>query len=323
MTKFLAIEALYPSLLHYLTAYKFEEVLRLLLLEADSDRGVIGLAISLPLNLVDALNLVENDCFDVGAYGDIVKSVSTAICYGTDGDHLLQIANFLEISSLFQYGENQEEAVMLRTFPFLFSGESKTWLNELDGGTITSWTKLREAFISRYFSLAKFKRLLYDIHNFHQLGNETLVEAWTRLKEMLRMCYGHGLTKGTIVHIFYHGLNGPTQQILNAGGIFLYNTPNEAFKILEDKFLLKLYFLEDSQNTKPKTVVPVGGNNINSNHAILMEKYKALTSKINSEFLIIRKELKEMRDGRRDNHASQIYMKDDTLMCEPHEANYV
>ncbi|GJU83132.1 hypothetical protein Tco_1285497 [Tanacetum coccineum] len=41
------------------------------------------------------------------------------------------------------------------------------------------------------------------------------------------------------------------------------------------------------------------------------------------EFLIIRKELKETRDGRRDNHALQIYMKDDTPMCEPHEANYV
>ncbi|GKF81981.1 hypothetical protein Tco_0243637, partial [Tanacetum coccineum] len=36
--------------------------------EADSDRVVIGLAISLPLNLVDALDMVEDDCFDVGAY---------------------------------------------------------------------------------------------------------------------------------------------------------------------------------------------------------------------------------------------------------------
>nr|GFD19559.1 hypothetical protein [Tanacetum cinerariifolium] len=77
MTKFLAIKTLYPSLLHYLTAYKvstflfleFEEVLRLLLVEADSDGGVISLAISLPLNLVDALNPVEDECFDVGAYG--------------------------------------------------------------------------------------------------------------------------------------------------------------------------------------------------------------------------------------------------------------
>nr|GEY33447.1 reverse transcriptase domain-containing protein [Tanacetum cinerariifolium]GEY37272.1 reverse transcriptase domain-containing protein [Tanacetum cinerariifolium] len=32
------------------------------------------------------------------------------------------IGDFLKISSLFQYGGNQEEAVMLRTFPFLLSG---------------------------------------------------------------------------------------------------------------------------------------------------------------------------------------------------------
>ncbi|GKA12420.1 hypothetical protein Tco_0691966 [Tanacetum coccineum] len=43
------------------------------------------------------------------------------------------------------------------------------------------------------------------------------------------------LTKGTIIQIFYHGLDIPTQEILDAGGIFLYNTPNEAFKILEAK----------------------------------------------------------------------------------------
>ncbi|GJS06997.1 hypothetical protein Tco_0363793 [Tanacetum coccineum] len=30
-----------------------------------------------------------------------------------------------------------------------------------------------------------------------------------------------------------------------------------------------------------------------------------------------------MRDGLRDNNASQIYMNDDTPTCEPHEANYI
>nr|GEW05482.1 reverse transcriptase domain-containing protein [Tanacetum cinerariifolium] len=87
------------------------------------------------------------------------------------------VADFPEISNLFQYGENQEEAVMLRTFPFSLSREAKTRLNELNKGTITSWNELREAFISRYFSLAKFRRLLNDIYNFHQLDNETLVAA--------------------------------------------------------------------------------------------------------------------------------------------------
>ncbi|GJX88322.1 reverse transcriptase domain-containing protein [Tanacetum coccineum] len=185
------------------------------------------------------------------------------------------VADFLEISILFQYGENHEEAVMLRTFPFSLSGEAKTWLNELDEGTITLWNEMREAFISRYFSPAKFK---YD----------------------------------------------PTQGILDAGGIFLYNTPNEAFKILDDKVLLKIDCSVDSHiNPKLKNVVSAGGSNIYSNHAILMEKFKALATKINSQFLKLRKELKEMRDSRRDNHASQIYMSDDTSMCDPMEANYV
>ncbi|GJT50640.1 hypothetical protein Tco_0976797, partial [Tanacetum coccineum] len=118
--------------------------------------------------------------------------------------------------------------------------------------------------------------------------------------------------------------DGPTQGILDAGGIFLYNTPNEAFKILEDKVLFQHDFSGRSQNSpKPKTVVSAGGNNINPDLAILVDKFKALATKIDSEFLIIRKELKEMQDGRRDNHALDDYLKDDTPMCEPNEANYV
>ncbi|GJS63457.1 hypothetical protein Tco_0678021 [Tanacetum coccineum] len=148
------------------------------------------------------------------------------------------LANFLEISNLFQYGENQDEEVMLKTFPFSLSGETNTC--------------------------------------FHQLDNETLVDAWLRIKEMLRTCYGHGLAKGTIIEIFYRGLDNPTQGILDARGIFLYNTPNEAFKILEDKVLLKLDFLNDSYDRKPKTVVSTGGNNINPDQAILMDKFETL-----------------------------------------------
>nr|GEY28304.1 hypothetical protein [Tanacetum cinerariifolium] len=66
---------------------QFEEVLRLFLVEADSNGGVIGLAISLPLYLVDALDLVEDDCFDGDAYDlDMFKSVSTTVRSGTSGE---------------------------------------------------------------------------------------------------------------------------------------------------------------------------------------------------------------------------------------------
>ncbi|GKB72257.1 reverse transcriptase domain-containing protein [Tanacetum coccineum] len=237
------------------------------------------------------------------------------------------ITNFLEITDLFHYGENQEEAVKLRTFHFSLSEEAKIWLNELNEGTITSWNEMREAFIIRYFSPAKFKHLLNKIHSFHQLTYKTFVDAWLRLKEMLRTCYGHGLTKGTIIQIFYHGLDDPTQGILNDRGIFLYKTPKKAFKILEDKVLLKLDFSKESHIIPyPKTVVFASGSNVNSNHEILMEKFEALATKFDTEFLKIRGELKEMRDGRindEGHHASQIYMSDDTLMCDPMEASYV
>nr|GEX19532.1 reverse transcriptase domain-containing protein [Tanacetum cinerariifolium] len=155
--------------------------------------------------------------------------------------------------NIFQYGENQEESVMLRTFPFSLSEEANTWLNALNEVTITSWTEMREAFISRYFSLVKFKRLLNKIHGFHQLEDESLVDSWLRLKEMILTCYGHGLTKGAIIQIFYHGLDDPTQGILDAGGIFLYNTPNKAFKILEDKGGVKAI---EEDEIKPIPIVP-------------------------------------------------------------------
>ena len=51
------------------------------------------------------------------------------------------------------------------------------------------------------------------------------------MKELLRNYHGHGLTKGNIIKIFYHGLDEITQEALKAavGGIFLYKTPNQAY----------------------------------------------------------------------------------------------
>ncbi|GKB38754.1 hypothetical protein Tco_0883696 [Tanacetum coccineum] len=71
------------------------------------------------------------------------------------------------------------------------------------------------------------------------------------MKEMLRNCHGHNLSKGNIIKIFYHGLNEITQEVLNAaaGGIFLYKTPNQAYQLFKDKVLLKLDWAKN-QKTK-------------------------------------------------------------------------
>ncbi|GJS17452.1 reverse transcriptase domain-containing protein [Tanacetum coccineum] len=138
--------------------------------------------------------------------------------------------------------DTENEAVRLMMFPLSLTGEAKTWLDELNEGTIETWDELRTAFISRFFPPALFDRLLGEIRAFSQHENESLTDAWLRMKEMLRNCHGHNLSKGNIIKIFYHGLSEITQEVLNAaaGGIFLYKTPNQAYQLLEDKVLLKL-----------------------------------------------------------------------------------
>ncbi|GJX53172.1 reverse transcriptase domain-containing protein [Tanacetum coccineum] len=66
--------------------------------------------------------------------------------------------------------------------------EAKTWLDELNEGTIETWDELRTAFISRFFPPALFDRLLGEIRAFSQHENESLTDAWLRMKEMLRNC---------------------------------------------------------------------------------------------------------------------------------------
>ncbi|GJX49101.1 hypothetical protein Tco_0275946 [Tanacetum coccineum] len=93
------------------------------------------------------------------------------------------IHEILSVCDMFKYGETKNEAFRLMIFPLSLTGEAKTWLDELNEGTIESWDELH----------------------------------------MLRNCHGHNLTKGNIIKIFYHGLNETTQEALNsAAGAFAY-----------------------------------------------------------------------------------------------------
>ncbi|GJW86527.1 reverse transcriptase domain-containing protein [Tanacetum coccineum] len=161
------------------------------------------------------------------------------------------IHEFLRICDMFKYRDTENEAVRLMMFPLSLTREAKTWLDELNEGTIKTWDELRAAFISRFFPPALFDRLLGEIRAFSQHENESLTDDWLRMKEMLRNYHGHNLSKGNIIKIFYHGLSEITQEVLNAaaGGIFLYKTPNQAYHLLEDKVLLKLDWAKN-QKTK-------------------------------------------------------------------------
>ncbi|GJU84355.1 reverse transcriptase domain-containing protein [Tanacetum coccineum] len=130
----------------------------------------------------------------------------------TKTDPHKHIKEFLRICDMFKYRDIKNKAVRLMLFPISLTGEAKTWLDELNERTIKTWDKLRTAFISRFFPPALFDRLLREIRAFSQHENESLTDAWLRMKEMLRNCHDHNLSKGNIIKIFYHGLNEITKK---------------------------------------------------------------------------------------------------------------
>ncbi|GKD44228.1 hypothetical protein Tco_1268873 [Tanacetum coccineum] len=71
-------------------------------------------------------------------------------------------------------------------------------------------------------------------------------------------------------------------------------TPNKAHQLLEDRVLLKLDWSKENK-TKPlrKTISFAEGEE----NSPLLEKIEALTTRIDSKFKEIRRDMKEMRDG--------------------------
>nr|GEU54668.1 reverse transcriptase domain-containing protein [Tanacetum cinerariifolium] len=180
------------------------------------------------------INMIQENKFDGQLWAD-------------PHDH---IREFLAICDMFKYSETQSEAVKLLIFPFSMCDKAKTWFNELNEESITSWEQMRRVFINRFFPPSLFNRLLLKIRSFSQLACKSLADALLRLNNMLRKCHGHGLTKGAIIQIFYLGLDKPTQRILDitVGGIFVYKSLNQAFQFLEDKVLFILDWSTKSQN---------------------------------------------------------------------------
>ncbi|GJR92664.1 reverse transcriptase domain-containing protein [Tanacetum coccineum] len=132
------------------------------------------------------------------------------------------------------------------------------------------------------------KFAIKEIRAFSQHENESLTDAWLRMKEMLRNCHSHNLSKGNIIKIFYHGLNEITQEVLNAaaGGIFLYKTPNQAYQLLEVKVLLKLDWAKN-QKTKlylKKIAAFAAEGSSNSDTDKIMSRMDAMTMKMDAQY---------------------------------------
>ncbi|GJT11526.1 hypothetical protein Tco_0858568 [Tanacetum coccineum] len=60
----------------------------------------------------------------------------------TKTDPHKHIHEFLRIRDMFKYRDIENEVVRLMMFPLSLTGEAKTWLDELNEGTIETWDEI-------------------------------------------------------------------------------------------------------------------------------------------------------------------------------------
>ncbi|GKE73286.1 hypothetical protein Tco_1535327, partial [Tanacetum coccineum] len=170
----------------------------------------------------------------------------------------------------------------------------------------------------QFFPPALFDRLLREIRAFSQHENESLTDAWLRMKEMLRNCHGHNLSIGNIIQIFYHDISEITQEVLNAAadGIFLYKTPNQAYQLLEDKVLLKLDWAKNqkTKSTLKKTIAFADEGSSNSDSDKIMARMDAMTIKMDAQY-------KELQS--RTKQSTPDLNEDDMPMSRKEEAKFM
>nr|XP_043616314.1 uncharacterized protein LOC122588261 [Erigeron canadensis] len=143
---------------------------------------------------------------------------------------------FEMICNLFNYGENQANNVKMKLFPMSLAGEAHKWLKGLAPNSLTTWEAVREALIERFFPANRERELRLIIRSFRQDEDESIVEAWLRMKDLLWKCLGHGVSDTEIVGIFLDGMNMESYEkmVMTCGGSTTYKTSSEIWKMFED-----------------------------------------------------------------------------------------
>ncbi|WCJ29408.1 hypothetical protein M5689_011047 [Euphorbia peplus] len=165
------------------------------------------------------------------------------------------LTNFLEVCDTFKINDVPAEAIKLRLFPFTLKDRAKVWLTSLPQGSITSWNQLAQAFLSKYFPLAKTARIIKEITSFTQQDHETLYEAWERFKELQRLCPHHNLPDELLMQTFYNAINPNTRSSLDAmsGGLFMKKTSVEAKELLEEMAINSSMWPVDRAQSQPQS----------------------------------------------------------------------
>ncbi|KAK8696376.1 hypothetical protein V6N13_001512 [Hibiscus sabdariffa] len=145
------------------------------------------------------------------------------------------LKSFLEICNSFKIHGVSNDILKLKLFPYSLTDKARAWLNNLQPGSLRSWTELCRSFLAKFSYNNMTDNLRNQITSFRQEDDEAMHEAWERYRDLFRRCPMHGLPEWTQVSIFYNSVNTPTRMMLDASanGTLLDKPPREGLEILD------------------------------------------------------------------------------------------
>jgi hypothetical protein len=151
-------------------------------------------------------------------------------------DVVFHLNTFVALCDMQKKKDVDNDIINMKLFPFSLWDKAKIWFSSLPHNSIDCWDKCKDAFITKYFPLAKIISLRNQIMNFKQLDKEPAAQSWERIKLMIKNCPTHGLSLWMIIQNFYVGLNFVSRNLLDsaAGGTFMGITLGEATKLLDN-----------------------------------------------------------------------------------------
>ncbi|KAM1331871.1 hypothetical protein ACFX2H_043977 [Malus domestica] len=152
-----------------------------------------------------------------------------------NSDPNMHLVDFIEACDNTIIRGFSSETIKLRLFPFSLKDKAKAWLHSLPANSITTWIKLQEKFLNKFFPSSKMLALKKEILAFAQKPNESFHEAWERYNEMYTKCPHAGFDSNLQMNIFYDGLNATTKSHVNAsaGGSLMSKSAREAFELFD------------------------------------------------------------------------------------------
>ena len=136
---------------------------------------------------------------------------------------------------MFKLAGLSEDGVKKKVFPLSLGGKALTWHRLLDDNGTWDWNRLKLEFHQKFYPMHLVHRDRNYIYNFWPREEESIAQAWGRLKYMMHTCPNHELPGEIIIQNFYAWLSHNDRSTLDTSstGSFMKRTIEFKWDLLE------------------------------------------------------------------------------------------